>query len=117
METERRKFPRIECRTGVQYRHIHQPSAVFATSLTKDVSAGGVLCLVDQFHPRESRLLMQITVPGVPAPIRTIAQVVWIRKQPYGDRYDAGLQFVEMVPEDRAQIKAYVDRSRTNPSS
>ncbi len=113
MRVERRKFPRVECRTSIQYRPIHQPSAVLASSFTKDVSAGGVMCQITEFCPRESRLIVQLTVPDAPVSIRTIAQVAWIRKQPFSDHYDAGLQFVEMTVEDRSRIMRYIDQMRS----
>lgn len=53
---------------------------------------------------------MQLALPGVLAPIRTVAQVVWTYKQPHNDQYEVGARFVEIAPHDQQAMASYVER-------
>jgi len=92
----------------VRYRDLCQPEAPRAGGLTKDLSAGGLRFQVTRGVSPGSRLLIQVTVPGTPAPIRTIALVIWTHKQPDDERWDVGVQFVGVTPQDRGVLADYV---------
>lgn len=108
--TDRRRFPRLICRAAVQYRDFLQPGGFRAGGLSKDLSAGGLRFQAAQFVAHQHRFLVHLIVPGVPTPIRTIAQVCWTRKQPHSDAYDVGARFVEITPHDRGRLADYVER-------
>ncbi len=110
MAIERRRFPRLTCRASVQYRDLLQPRALQAADLSRDLSAGGLQFQTAQFFSRYRRLVIQVTLPGVPQPVRTIAQVMWTRKQPLGDLWDVGAHFVEITAQDRGLLADYVER-------
>ena len=109
-KTEQRRHPRLACRAPVQYRDLRQPQASYAGTLTDDVSVGGLRFHTAEWLPLQHRLLVQLALPGIPAPIRTVAQVIWTRKQPHSDRYDVGARFVEMITEDLGAVADYVER-------
>lgn len=112
---ERRRFPRLACRAAVQYRDILKPREPQAGGLSKDLSAGGLQFETAQFFAHRSRVLLQVTLPGLVAPLRTIAQVTWSRKQPLGERFDVGVRFVEITPTDRGLVADYVERGIMQP--
>ena len=107
---EQRRYPRLACHAPVQYRDLGQPQAPYTGALTHDVSAGGLKFHASEWLPVQHRLLVQLALPGVAEPIRTIAQVVWTRKQPHGDHYEVGARFVQMATEDLGAVAAYVER-------
>ena len=60
----------------------------------QNISSGG-LCLLARQRLKVSELLVgEIAVPGTRASIPTLLQVRWLRKNSFGPRYRAGLQFV-----------------------
>ena len=107
---EQRRYPRLACHAPVQYRDLNQPQTPYTGALTHDVSAGGLKFHASEWLPVQHRLLVQLALPGVAEPIRTIAQVVWTRKQAYGDHYEVGARFVQMATEDLGAVAAYVER-------
>lgn len=107
---EQRRYPRLACHAPVQYRDLRRPQASYAGALTHDLSAGGLKFHASEWLPVRHRLLIQLTLPGVATPIRTIAQVIWARKHPHGDQYEVGAQFIGMTPEDLGAVAGYVER-------
>ncbi|MBI4227679.1 MAG: PilZ domain-containing protein [Candidatus Omnitrophica bacterium] len=110
MRVEQRRCPRLVCHTALQYRDILEPHAPYAGSLTHDLSAAGVKFQAAQWLPAQHRLLLQLHLPGVADPIRTIVQVVWTRKQSHSDQYEVGARFIQITAHDREAVAGYVER-------
>ena len=110
-QIEQRRFPRLACHTALQYRDILQPRAPYVGSLTHDLSAGGIRFQSVEWLAAQHRLLVQLRLPGASEPIRTIAQVVWTRKQSHGDHYEVGARFIEMTAYDREAVAGFVERT------
>lgn len=116
--SERRRFPRIACREVVRYRDLLKPSAALLGGLTKDLSMGGVRFETAECFPCRTRVLVELVLSGrTAAPIRTIAQVVWVQKQAHSDQYEAGAQFVEMQPQDRQALAGHLQQLLPSASS
>lgn len=113
--TEKRRFQRIDSNLPVRYRNLKM-ATVPTGSLSKDICEGGVRFKTDEFISLACRLVVEITLPTVPRPVKAIAKVAWIRKLSSGDQYELGNQFLEISKEDRAVIADYVSRlsSSTN---
>lgn len=107
---ERRRSQRLFCHATFQFRDILKPRGPYAGSLAKDVSAGGLKFEAAQFFSHQQRLLIQMLLPGLSTPIRTVAQVVWTCKRPHSDQYEVGAQFIEMATHDQMTIASYVQR-------
>ena len=107
---ERRRLPRFLTTLPVQFRGILKPQDPFRGSLSKDLSAGGVRMTVSGFLPKETRLVLLLSLPACLKPVRTIAQVVWVQKKPLAEGYDCGIRFLEITPEDRELIADAVER-------
>jgi Tfp pilus assembly protein PilZ len=43
-------------------------------------------------------------------PLRATGQVVWVRKVPYGDRYNVGMKFTDISAYNKARISTLEDR-------
>jgi c-di-GMP-binding flagellar brake protein YcgR len=107
--TERRRFQRISSNLPVRYRNL-KTAAIPTGSITKDISEGGIRFKTNEFISLACRLVVEITIPTTPKPIKAISKVAWIRKVSSGDQYELGNQFLEIAKEDRAIITDYVSK-------
>ena len=105
---ERRRFPRLRCSSPVQYRSVLNPQEGFGGSMCRDLSISGVQMRAPAFLPLESRLVLLLSLPASLKPIRVVARVVWVREAPVASLHECGLQFLEISPEDREAIAAYI---------
>ena len=111
---ERRRWQRVDSNLPVRYKNL-KTSTVPMGTLTKDISEGGIRFKTNEFISLACRLVVEITLPTVPRPIKAISKVAWIRKMSSGDQYELGNQFLEISKEDRSVITDYVNRlSNTN---
>ncbi len=115
METEswaeRRRFSRRACSTPIQYRSVLKPQERFVGSLCKDLSAAGARVRVPAFLPVETRLVLLLSLPASLKPIRATARVVWTRQGRSEMFHECGLQFLEISPEDREAMAAFVEHA------
>lgn len=105
---ERRRFPRLNCHSAIQFRNVLKPQEQFNGTLSKDLSAGGLCMTTDVFFPKESRLVLLLSLPGILKSIRLICRVMWTQQQRFADGYECGAEFVEVAPEDRQEIVDYI---------
>lgn len=113
--TERRRFQRVDSNVPLRYRNL-RTTTVPLGSLTKNISEGGISFNTGEFISLACRLVVEITLPTAPKPIKAISKVAWIRKASSDDQYELGNQFLEISKEDRALITDYVTRlSNPNP--
>ncbi|KPK42431.1 MAG: hypothetical protein AMJ78_02485 [Omnitrophica WOR_2 bacterium SM23_29] len=108
---DRRQYPRVSSAMPVQYRGIRQASNSFVSTIARDISIGGARVIAHEFISVFTRLVVEISILSTPKPVRVVSKVVWIRKMPYGEHYELGMQFLEMVEEDKKNIFQFVDRS------
>ena len=108
---ERRRFGRINARVPLQFKDIQRPIEIYNGTLTKDISEGGVRFTSNDFLSIFTRLFVEVSVPSFSRPIKVISKVAWIQKQPRGNQYIVGLQFLDMTEEDRKHLAAFIARS------
>lgn len=114
---ERRRNGRLPYTEPIQYRDVFKPQELFAGSLSRDLSAGGLRISSGRFIPKDARLVILLSLPDSLRQIRAICRVVWQRDPSFGDGYEYGLQFVELTPEDRDCIAGFVERGVLVPQS
>ena len=107
---ERRRFPRLQCVFPVSFRKLLNPGDLFSGSLGKDVSASGVRMTSTSAISKDTRLVVEIAVPGNSHKVRAIGQIAWIRQKPTTGSYDYGLQFVELGSDDQNALAGWVER-------
>lgn len=110
MTQERRKFVRLTSKLTATYRLADPAKNLLdetVSSLTKDVSGGGVrLATAIQFAPG-THIEVKVKFPDRATPVAFTAEVVWSQQaQPAegGDRtrrYDTGMRFLKISPEDQ----------------
>lgn len=87
---EKRRYRRIQLRQPIQFQS--QNSALEGGSLSCDLGEGGARVDMYEFVPLNTELTLRIRL-AVERVIEYVGRVVWIRKLPFTDRYQVGLEF------------------------
>ncbi len=110
----RRSFPRYECEIIAVFRVVDSPDVYYPGAShrvrTLDLSAGGFSFEHAHRIPEDSRLRMDIQIPGDESALKTDGQVVRCRNLPNRRQttYEIGVKFQEINPEDRARLMQYI---------
>jgi len=107
---ERRFAPRLNLQVAVRFREVLTPQKPFVSSVSMDLSARGMGVETAEFLPKNARLVLLFSLPDLLKPVRAICRVAWVRERPFGGGCEGGLEFIEMVPEDREAVAACVER-------
>ena len=95
---ERRKYLRLKVYHLVKYRVIsdQSPQAQPLLASIKDIGAGGI-CLITA-KPLEpcANLELQINFPDLKKPVFTIGRVVWSKQTAKMNRYEVGVEFMDI---------------------
>ena len=72
-----------------------------------DISVGGLRAYADDKLPVGTRLSLDLLLPEG-EPIHALAKVAWVKELPEGSpaRFDVGVHFLEIRPEDQVRIEA-----------
>ena len=87
---EKRRYSRVELRQPIQFQSPH--CALERGSLSCDLSEGGARVDLYDFVPLGTELTLRIRL-AVERIVEYAGRVVWVRKYPFADRYQAGLEF------------------------
>lgn len=107
---ERRRLPRLKVTFPVQFRNVLKPGESFSGGLSENLSASGVRMKGFTFLPKETRLVLLLSLPGQLRPIRLIGRVAWIKRQRFVEGYECGVQFLEIQSQDRETIADTVEQ-------
>jgi c-di-GMP-binding flagellar brake protein YcgR len=105
---EQRRHTRLESVLPLKYKNLRKSAVSPIGSLTRNISEGGVCFESSEFISLACRMVVEISLPTVPKPIKAISKVAWIRKIPSSEQYELGNQFLEMSKEDKVQITNFV---------
>ena len=103
---ERRQFSRINSQFVVNYRVIGERGDG-VSSLTRNVSGGGVCFLTEAWIAPETMLQIEVRVPQRQQTIRFTAEVVWSgalileHSDQSAYRFQTGVRFVEIAPDEQ----------------
>lgn len=107
---EKRKYPRLETHIPVRYRKLGDAEGVLRSStITKDLSAGGVHFKANEFISMACRLIVELDMPMFVKPVKAISKVAWIRKGNSEDTYEIGNQFLEISKKDKDLVEEYLN--------
>ena len=97
---ERRKFVRIPERSQISYEILHELKA--KDYLTRDISQGGIRFFAHEFIRRNSILRIRLTLTKTTFYFEALAKVVWISEDTLSERYEVGVEFVD-IPQDASE--------------
>ena len=103
---ERRRFIRIPESLQITYRQAQQPKS--SKFITKDISQKGIRFFVHDFVPINSILRIKIEIKKMLFSFEAIARVIWIKKEPYSNRYEVGAQFSEIPKDSLSYLIEYI---------
>ncbi|MCM8778515.1 MAG: PilZ domain-containing protein [Candidatus Omnitrophica bacterium] len=107
-EQERRKYPRVYASIPMQFRPIGEFDKLPHDTITRDLSEGGVRFSSDKFIPVGTRIIVNVLLEGHREPLRSVAKIIWTRKQQYSDNYEVGCQFMNLPEDARSRIGKFI---------
>jgi len=103
---EKRRFIRIPDNSIISYQLL--TTAKIEDYVTEDISQGGVKFFLHEFVPKGSLLKIKISFEKMHLSIESLVKVAWIREDTLGQRYEAGVEFVEMPQEAARYLVKYI---------
>jgi c-di-GMP-binding flagellar brake protein YcgR len=110
---ERRRFVRLNVSVKVEYKVLETAAKEIHSTLTKDISGGGI-CLIGDEELNTGRFLeLKIYLPKEQEPILSLGRVVWSKPFIIGDeitgkRFDIGIEFIKIDDTKREKINQYI---------
>jgi len=108
---ERRKFVRLNVGCEVNYKVLNVEPPKFIKSKTKNISAGGICLIADEKLNPGTLLELNFHLPDKAITIRAKGRVAWVNPFKIAnekERFDCGIEFVEISPKDQKIINQYV---------
>lgn len=110
METdERRKYIRLKYPFLVKYKPHVSATPKNDISMTKNISAGGILFELKERLNISEVLDLTIDIPASDELIKATGRVVWIEELDIKGRYDIGIKFMEIAKEDMEWLESHVE--------
>ena len=109
-QRNRRSTVRRSLDKPVQFEHLDRGAKAAGGSLGFDISEGGLRLRFNDYVPLGTELLLTISL-AKQATIECSGVVVWAKKYPYNDAYQAGIQFEvdENIVDSRKKIHQYIE--------
>jgi c-di-GMP-binding flagellar brake protein YcgR len=103
---ERRQYIRIHEEDELTYTVL--PVYKTQRKVTEDISQGGIRFMSDTFISVRAFLRMEISLRHAARVIDVVAQVRWVRAVYDNERYEVGVQFIEIAKDDLQFLIAYI---------
>lgn len=113
---ERRRFPRLNSRIPLQYKRAIRYKNALQGTITRNIGEGGVRFVAHEFIPLFIKLKVKMFLSSSSNSISALSKVIWVRKLPYLDRYDVGLEFIDLPDTGRKLIANYVSNKSKRSS-
>lgn len=105
---EKRKFTRFFEYDEISYSVIPHPKS--KNKLTLDLSEGGIRFIADEFIPLNSLLRLEIKLLHCSKVINAIAKVVRVKSLFGDERFEIGVEFIDIKKDDLALFKSLCQR-------
>ena len=102
---EKRKFPRINAKFPIRYQI--KRGGFFASALTDDLSLSGARLNADRFFPQGLKLNLELNI--LSKIINPVGKVIWAQPRPHSDRYQMGIEFIEISPQDKNYLSDFIN--------
>jgi hypothetical protein len=113
---ERRQSERLRVNLPVSFEQFYGLKTKQA-SLTRDISTSGLRMNVDGYFPLNTQFSFNLDLPEIQKKINGIIQITWAQRISYSDRYQMGLKFCGMLPEEKNVLKDYLCKIKSRISS
>lgn len=102
---ERRGFTRIKFSTPLRYQI--RGLAEFNSTVTSDISLGGVSFVNNKFISLATPVMLEINV--LSRILRPAGKVAWSQSLPHSDRYRLGIKFLELNIQEKNYLQDFID--------
>jgi c-di-GMP-binding flagellar brake protein YcgR len=103
---EKRRHERISEYTSVAY--ILPFKQLPEYYLTRDISESGIRFLAHEFIPESTVLKLVVILSNIPFSFQVYSRVKWSRKDPSGERYEVGVEFMNLSKTAKEKLSAYI---------
>lgn len=108
MLQEKRLNKRISLSLPINYESLETTRKELDTTVSRDISEGGVRLVFHKFYPPKTKFLLKIGLEGIDKIIEAIAEIVWSFNAQFSNRYYSGLRFLEMDSSEQKILKEYL---------
>lgn len=100
---EKRRHRRVTGDFPLKYRTLEDNP--YSGGFTRNIAEGGVRFIGHRFIPLATNLTLNLSLPTTARRLNALGKVVWIRKVPTGERYEIGLEFIDISDDDKREIR------------
>ncbi len=118
--SDRRVYLRLEAKVNIHYQVFESEADLAARgfkpeqiSITKNISAGGLLFVADRSLPAGALLDVRIELPDAGKPVECLARVIRVDENKQGHFYNVAVCFLDITSSDRARVGKYVQEELT----
>ncbi len=105
--SEKRRHKRITEYTSIAYKLPFRPLP--EKFLTRDISQSGVMFLAHEFIPKGTVVDIVVNLTKIPFSFQSYTRVMWARKDPTGERYEIGVEFMNLSKNARDRLVNYIN--------
>lgn len=105
---EQRKEPRVKVSFPVSCTVLPERKKYFYT-VSKDLSLSGIRIISEKFLASGKDIKLSIDLINEVAELK--AKIVWCNKEPYVERYYAGLKFLETNKETKEKLENFLQKT------
>ncbi len=116
-QIDRRGFGRLNSSINLRYKVFRSEEELFSRgfrpeefSLTKNLSAGGLLFISQEALPFGSILELNIDLPATQETIQCLSRVIRVLESEIQGRFDIGICFLDLTGAQRAKLDRYVEK-------
>ena len=105
---EGRREPRVQKTLSLAFRDRN----AFVKAYSSNIRSEGLFVRTRNPLPNGERFLLKVQLPEMPDPLKIQCEVAWSRTaggEAGGEPAGMGLKFLEMTPDERQALKAYLD--------
>lgn len=102
---EKRRFRRVKVKFPIRYQI--RRGGFFAAALTEDISLSGTRLNADRFFSHGLNLNLEVNI--LTKIIKPVGKVTWTQPRPHSDRYQMGIEFIEINPEDKNYLSDFIN--------
>lgn len=107
----RRRFSRIGEKVALQYRvreNDARSGADAGEPMSINIGGGGLLFGIEEPVAISAVMDIEINLPVSPIPMSVVARVVRVEEIDAGNRYDVGVEFLEICDEDKRALEEFI---------
>lgn len=103
---ERRRFVRITEDSPISYEVLSDAKS--GDFITKDISQAGIRFFVHDFIPKGTLIKIRLILKKITFSFEAIVRVVWIEEDFRNDRYEIGVEFVNISKQASEYLIKYI---------